>query len=257
MPKTKAKKVYYELSDDSDYDAFIESDESSQTGGVSDVDLSEGEITDYDSPTAATIDSDPDEEYESDENGDGIYDPINEGEEPEDTDDELNENESDESEDGEEEMDSDDEGSADDSYIPESKTCYKKDLNKDFLIEYDDDDTDIYAIQEPTIVPDNERVSDPVMTYYEAVRLLGVRAKLIDLGAEPMISGLEGMHSSQIAYLELITKTMPIKIKRRLPGRRYEIWNIEELELYHVIKDSFYVPGNFDYDELMKNVRKA
>jgi len=225
-----------------------EEDYASQSGGDTDV-ASDNELGDDNS----NIDVDPDDEV--DPNDDDKYDPINEMDEPVDTDKELEEGDAEEENNDEvDDAQDDDEDYAereDEDYIPESKTCHMKNLNKDFLV-LDEDDSNMYGKMPSKKIANEDRVSDPIITYYEMVRIIGTRAQQFNFGAEPLVLGLEGLHPAKMAYLELVARMTPFIIRRRLPGKKYEEWRIDELEIIHEITDEFFVPEKFDWDALMK-----
>nr|QFG74150.1 MAG: hypothetical protein [Megaviridae environmental sample] len=81
-------------------------------------------------------------------------------------------------------------------------------------------------------IQDNERISKPIMTKYEVVRLIGIRTKQITLGAKKMVHmvGNENASSYDIAVKELQAGATPLKIRRPMPDGRYEEWSIDELE---------------------------
>lgn len=129
------------------------------------------------------------------------------------------------------------------------KVCYAKNLNKDFIV-LDEDDSNIYEKMEYVKIDNEFRITDPVMTYYEMVRVLGTRAQQFNLGSEPLVKGIEHLHPAKMAYIELITKMTPYIIRRHLPGKKYEDWKIEELEIIHEITDNFFIPENFDWNTI-------
>ena len=47
----------------------------------------------------------------------------------------------------------------------------------------------------------------------------------------------------QQAYIELLEKKNIFKIRRHLPGKLYEDWDSDELEIIHILKDEFFVPS--------------
>ncbi len=248
------KKIFEEAYDseelvnsDDDVEKIISSsDDESQTGGDSEsIPDSEGEL----GSDSASLDIDPDDE--EDPNEDDKYDPVNESEELEDPDDEDIEDEIDEGEEADEgdegEVMEDDEGEA----IVEKKTCHVKNLNKDFIV-LDEDDSNMYGQMEYKKIADDDRESDSIMTYYEMVRIIGTRAQQFNFGAEPLVKGLEGLHPAKMAYLELVANMTPFIIRRHLPGKRYEDWRVDELEIIHTITDDFFVPEKFDWDALMQ-----
>lgn len=78
-----------------------------------------------------------------------------------------------------------------------------------------------------------ERITQRFLTKYEKTRILGVRATQLAQGAKPLVE-LEPNHNytqKEIAELELINKVSPFKIKRPLPNGKYEIWDVNELNL--------------------------
>jgi DNA-directed RNA polymerase subunit K/omega len=72
----------------------------------------------------------------------------------------------------------------------------------------------------------------PFLTKYEKARILGQRAKQIEVGAKPFISVPENVIDSYIiAELELQQKRIPFIIRRPIPGGGFEYWNIRDLEV--------------------------
>jgi DNA-directed RNA polymerase subunit K/omega len=244
------KRNYSEDEDDDDFSSS--DDEYSQSGGDDDTD---GESDELDSDST-TIDVDPDEK-ESDSNGDDKFDPINEGDESEDEDDE--EYDEDNNEDTDEEIAEDEtteyaDEDLDNENPGEFKSCYLKNLNKDknFVV-LDEDDSNLYSKMEYKRIDDKDRISDNILTYYEMVRIIGTRAQQFNLGAKPLVKGLDGLHTAQMAFVELMAKMTPFIIRRHLPGKTYEEWKIDELEIAHTIRDDFYVPKNFDWSTIRKD----
>lgn len=251
--KSNKKKISDDNSDD-DIEEFQNSEDeyASQSGGDTD-----GESMDELDSDSANLDIDPDDE--ADPNEDGKYDPVDENEELDDPDEETDIE--DENSDKEEinEKSEEDEGGVDnvegeegeEGYTAETKTCHMKNLNKDFLV-LDEDDSNMYGKMEYKRIPNEDRESDAIMTYYEMVRIIGTRAQQFNFGAEPLVKGLDGLHPAKMAYLELIAKMTPYIIRRHLPGKRYEEWRVDELEIIHKITDDFFVPEKFDWNSLMK-----
>lgn len=99
-----------------------------------------------------------------------------------------------------------------------------------------DDDDIIYDSEEDNkeeeiFINDDERITDPLMTKYEYVRILGFRIKQITLGSKKFLKNVDNLEIPDIARLEIKHKMTPLKIKRPLPNNRYEIWKISELEI--------------------------
>ena len=72
----------------------------------------------------------------------------------------------------------------------------------------------------------------PFLTKYEKARVLGQRAKQIEMGSKPFISVPENVIDGYvIAELELQQKRIPFIIRRPIPGGAFEYWNIRDLEM--------------------------
>jgi len=81
-------------------------------------------------------------------------------------------------------------------------------------------------------VPDEERISSPYLTKYEKVLLLGTRTKQISDGSDIYVISNNAKSAGDISKLELEYKRLPYKIKRPMPDGRYEIWSLDELEIF-------------------------
>lgn len=102
----------------------------------------------------------------------------------------------------------------------------------------DEDVDEEYFSDEEAFIPENEvfvpasqRITKPVMTKYERVRIISDRTKQLSLGAKPMIKGVENMDPKEVAKLELKKKVMPLIIIRPLPSGKKEKWKVTELEV--------------------------
>lgn len=72
----------------------------------------------------------------------------------------------------------------------------------------------------------------PFLTKYEMARVLGVRAKQINNGADPFITIPNNIiEGAIIAEMELKEKKLPFIIRRPLPNGSSEYWKIEDLEV--------------------------
>lgn len=72
----------------------------------------------------------------------------------------------------------------------------------------------------------------PVLTRYEKARVLGERAKQINMGAKPFVEVDESMIDGYlIALKELEQKMIPFIIQRPLPHGGSEYWRISDLEV--------------------------
>ena len=107
-------------------------------------------------------------------------------------------------------------------------------LDDDIL---NDDDFDIEVAnaninQNTDIVKPEDRITHPVLSKYERVRILGIRTRQLALGAKSMIkqSSKNNLSSKELAKLELQNKVIPFIIERTLPNGKREHWRLPELE---------------------------
>ena len=100
-------------------------------------------------------------------------------------------------------------------------------LNRQLLNENNKEVKDI-------LLEGDDRITIPIMTKYEYVRIVGNRAKQISLGSKKFIKNADHLSPKEIAILELKYKMSPFKIKRPLPNNRYEIWRVSELEIPNI-----------------------
>ena len=114
----------------------------------------------------------------------------------------------------------------DEEYKTEGK-CFYNDVEDEILI--DDINELTEDVQEEEIVNDENRITKAKLTIYERVRILGLRAKQISLGAKILIKNPGNKTPLEIAELELIHNVLPYKIKRVLPNNLVEIWKLSEL----------------------------
>ena len=131
----------------------------------------------------------------------------------------------------------DDDEETDEHYLQK----FDIDINKNYLLEvhpeclhhnYDE----IAALT--VIVRDSDNIiidplhrTIPFLTKYERARILGQRAKQINMGAQAFITIPENVIDGiVIAELELKQKKIPFIIKRPLPNGACEYWNVNDLE---------------------------
>ena len=82
------------------------------------------------------------------------------------------------------------------------------------------------------IVNDNIHKTLPFLTKYEKSRILGLRAKQINQGANPLINIPDNIIDGYtIAMLELQQKKIPFIIRRPIPNGGSEYWKVSDLEL--------------------------
>jgi DNA-directed RNA polymerase subunit K/omega len=124
-------------------------------------------------------------------------------------------------------------GDSDITEEPSSCVYHIKGKKTAQLIEDEIDDLEIFG-DEPTDegdVPPEERITKPILTKYERVRILGDRRAQLTRGAKPMIMNTEGLDVREIADQELKNGVIPFIIIRRLPSGKRELWKINELKL--------------------------
>ena len=82
------------------------------------------------------------------------------------------------------------------------------------------------------IVVDPLHKTIPILTKYEKARILGERAKQINMGAKPFVEVEENVIDGYlIALKELDAKKIPFIIKRPLPNGGVEYWRLNDLEV--------------------------
>ena len=85
-----------------------------------------------------------------------------------------------------------------------------------------------------TIVSKEQRLTNPRMTKYEMVRIIGERTKQLTMLAKPLVKNTDDLTYEEIAILELRKNVIPFKIKRPLPNNTIEIWEVNELNKDHL-----------------------
>lgn len=137
--------------------------------------------------------------------------------------------------DNEKNNDSDNEGSNVDGeekdYIVDDETLKSKCYPKYAKMDYDDLDFDELFGEETLVINTNAKLTKPILTKYEFVRLLTDRSKQLAQGAKPMIKNISGLSSKEIAKLELKNKIIPLIIERPIPNSVPERWKLTELEI--------------------------
>ena len=72
----------------------------------------------------------------------------------------------------------------------------------------------------------------PFLTKFEKARILGLRAKQVDEGAQPFVKvPPNAVTGYTIALMELEQKKIPFIIRRPIPGGGSEYWKVSDLEL--------------------------
>lgn len=128
-----------------------------------------------------------------------------------------------------------DDGDDEKNYIDDEETLKTKCYSKYAKVAYEELDFDEIFGDETLLVGKNIRVSKPVLTKYEFVRLLTDRTKQLAQGAKHMLKNTQELSSKEIAKLEIKEKVIPLIIERPIPNSKSERWKISEL----------YVPEHF------------
>lgn len=99
---------------------------------------------------------------------------------------------------------------------------YENDISSGY---FDDDNVQV-TIND---VDPKDRITKPILTKYERVRILSERRKQLIQGAKPMIKNIEGLSAVEISNLELKNNVIPFIIVRVLPDGKREKWHLNEL----------------------------
>ena len=136
--------------------------------------------------------------------------------------------------DGDDENDDDDE-----DYLQKFDT----DIKKNYIVDYHPECMihnyeEISALtkvirDKDNIIIDPLHRTIPYLTKYERARVLGQRAKQINLGARPFVKVPENIiDGNLVAEMELAQKRIPFILRRPLPGNSgSEYWNLKDLEI--------------------------
>ena len=129
----------------------------------------------------------------------------------------------------------DDEIDNNDNEDNEENEDTKEDYGEEDNDDYFDDDSDIFSdkmiinnnenLEKEILINKDDRITIPILSKYEKVRLISTRAKIISEGGKPLIKNYYDLNEIEIAELELKNKVIPYKIKRVLPNGKYEIWD--------------------------------
>jgi DNA-directed RNA polymerase I, II, and III subunit RPABC2 len=118
----------------------------------------------------------------------------------------------------------------DDNYIDNQETLSKKCIKKYVSMEDDINLEEIFADEDNNIIK-QDRITKPILTKYEKVRILSTRIKQLAQGAKPMLKNYSGLSSKEMALEELKNKIIPIIIERPVPNVGIEKWKLSELEI--------------------------
>jgi DNA-directed RNA polymerase I, II, and III subunit RPABC2 len=135
----------------------------------------------------------------------------------------------------------DDEDDDEDEYDENYLQKFDNELNKNYITEFHPEclnhNNDEVAKLSKVVRNENNIIIDPLhktlpyLTKYEKARILGQRAKQIEIGSKPFVKVPENIIDSYIiAELELREKKIPFIIKRPIPGGAFEYWRVKDLE---------------------------
>jgi len=88
------------------------------------------------------------------------------------------------------------------------------------------------SVNKQKYVNPDDRMTKPLLTKYEFVRIYGDRTQQIILGAKPMLKKYKGLSPKEIVLEEIKMKTVPFFIERELPNGNIEKWSLNELSPY-------------------------
>lgn len=79
-------------------------------------------------------------------------------------------------------------------------------------------------------VDNNSRISLPKLTKYEKCKIISTRVEQLTKGSKPTIKNTQHKSYMEIAIDEVESKTLFFELKRLMPGNKYEMWKLEELD---------------------------
>ena len=135
--------------------------------------------------------------------------------------------------------DENDDEDDDEDYLQKFDTDIKKNYRVDYHPEcmihnYEEISALTKVIRDKdNIIVDPLHRTIPYLTKYERARVLGQRAKQINLGARPFVKVPENIiDGNLVAEMELAQKRIPFILRRPLPGNSgSEYWNLKDLEI--------------------------
>jgi DNA-directed RNA polymerase subunit K/omega len=117
----------------------------------------------------------------------------------------------------------------------ESKDCEIDKMIQDDMDFFNQDDSiDVHPEHLTKYVKGDQRITNPRLTRYEMVRIIGERTKQLTMGAKPLVKNFQDLSYEDIAVEELKLNMTPFKIKRPMPNNKIEIWEIKELDKKHL-----------------------
>lgn len=121
--------------------------------------------------------------------------------------------------------------------ISEQVSDYEDEIDDELTLEIEDGSLGTEQIVQKTIDlgSDRKKKSLNILSKYERTKLLGIRARLIEQGADiyTSITGLKNISPLDIARKELKERVIPLKIQRKLPNGLIELWDVEKLIFFN------------------------
>ena len=135
-------------------------------------------------------------------------------------------------------IDDEDEDEDDVNYLQKFDEHMKKDTISEYhpeLLQHNNQEVESLSRvvrNEQGIISDPLHRTFPFITKYERARILGERAKQLNMGAKPLVEiGPDVIDGYLIALEEYDLKRIPFIIKRPLPNGGSEYWKFKDLEI--------------------------
>jgi DNA-directed RNA polymerase I, II, and III subunit RPABC2 len=142
-----------------------------------------------------------------------------------------------ENEDNDYDEDEDDSDDDDENYLQKFDQINKKNLIHNYhpeLVTHNNDEVESLCQvvrNEHGVIVDPLHRTVPFLTKYERARILGERAKQLNMGAKPLVElGPEVIDGYLIALKEFEEKKIPFIVKRPMPNGGCEYWKFKDLE---------------------------
>ena len=144
----------------------------------------------------------------------------------------------------EDDEDIEDDDEDDEEDLDESLKKLEKDVDNDIILKHhpeiiQNNYDEILALckiirNDKGVIVDELHKTYPFITKYEYARVIGMRAKQLNNGADPFVKVDRGMIDGYtIALKEMEEKKIPFIIARPLPNGGREYWKLQDLELIH------------------------
>jgi len=128
-----------------------------------------------------------------------------------------------------------------DEEYEENMQKLEQDINRDYLYEYHPETKQINYKELLTlsnitrnkkgIIIDPLHKTLPILTRYEKAKILGLRAKQINHGAQPFVElPRDVIDGHTIAHMELVQNKIPFIIRRPMPNGGSEYWKVNDLK---------------------------